>query len=83
LIFNILRVLCFSHGLVGHRTRENAVDFHFPLVVMYYDVDYVKNAKSSNYWRNRYVRAFLMQQFPLITLHIFTLWGTYFHEAVL
>lgn len=25
------------------------------LLVAYYDVDYEKNAKGSNYWRNRYV----------------------------
>ena len=53
---NILRtgvdVSC-SHGFVGHRTPENAIDFKFPLVVLYYDVDYVKNPKGSNYWRNR------------------------------
>lgn len=24
------------------------------LLVAYYDVDYEKNAKGSNYWRNRY-----------------------------
>jgi len=27
------------------------------LLVAYYDVDYEKNAKGSNYWRNRYAVA--------------------------
>lgn len=27
------------------------------LLVAYYDVDYEKNAKGSNYWRNRYTAA--------------------------
>lgn len=27
------------------------------LLVAYYDVDYEKNAKGSNYWRNRYAAA--------------------------
>lgn len=42
-------------GLVGHRTRSNEAQFKRPLVIAYYDVDYVKNAKGTNYWRNRYV----------------------------
>lgn len=39
----------FSHGLVGHRTTENTEDFKPPLVVAYYNVDYVKNAKGLNF----------------------------------
>jgi len=45
------------HGLVGHRTTTNSGQFHTPLVVVYYDVDYVKNAKGSNYWRNRVIKV--------------------------
>ncbi|XP_035211283.1 protein disulfide-isomerase A3-like, partial [Stegodyphus dumicola] len=41
------------HGLVGHRTHDNHDDFKAPLIVAYYDVDYVKNVKGTNYWRNR------------------------------
>lgn len=44
-----------SHGLCGHRTSANTAQFKTPLVVAYYDVDYVKNAKGTNYWRNRFV----------------------------
>lgn len=44
------------HGLVGHRTGDNARDFKMPLVVAYYDVDYVKNVKGTNYWRNRVMK---------------------------
>ncbi len=45
------------HGLVGHRTFDNAQDFKEPMVVAYYDVDYVKNVKGTNYWRNRIMKV--------------------------
>ncbi|XP_041975802.1 protein disulfide-isomerase A3 [Aricia agestis] len=45
------------HGLVGIRQKENINDFSNPLVVAYYDVDYVKNAKGTNYWRNRVLKV--------------------------
>lgn len=45
------------HGLVGHRTRDNGADFKPPLVVAYYAVDYVKNPKGTNYWRNRVLKV--------------------------
>lgn len=45
------------HGLVGHRHRENTEDFKNPLVVAYYNVDYVKNPKGTNYWRNRILKV--------------------------
>ncbi|XP_075216151.1 disulfide-isomerase A3 [Lycorma delicatula] len=45
------------HGLVGHRHRENTQDFKNPLVVAYYNVDYVKNPKGTNYWRNRILKV--------------------------
>ncbi|XP_049882601.1 protein disulfide-isomerase A3 [Pectinophora gossypiella] len=45
------------HGLVGLRQKDNMQDFTNPLVVAYYDVDYVKNAKGTNYWRNRVLKA--------------------------
>jgi protein disulfide isomerase family A protein 3 len=41
------------HGLVGHRTTDNTNQFDKPLIVAYYGVDYVKNPKGTNYWRNR------------------------------
>jgi protein disulfide isomerase family A protein 3 len=31
----------------------NADKFKKPLVIAYYDVDYEKNEKGTNYWRNR------------------------------
>merc|ERR1712209_343093 len=40
------------HGICGVRTTDNAADFKNPLVTAYYAVDYVKNAKGTNYWRN-------------------------------
>jgi protein disulfide-isomerase A3 len=43
--------------LVGLRTRDTASDFKNPLVVAYYAVDYVKNPKGTNYWRNRILKV--------------------------
>lgn len=45
------------HGLVGHRTQESVSDFKNPLITAYYSVDYVKNAKGTNYWRNRILKV--------------------------
>jgi len=45
------------HGLVGHRKPDNRQDFQNPLIVAYYTVDYVKNAKGTNYWRNRILKV--------------------------
>ncbi|XP_012229248.1 protein disulfide-isomerase A3 [Linepithema humile] len=45
------------HGIAGVRTRDNAQDFKNPLVVAYYNVDYAKNAKGTNYWRNRIIKV--------------------------
>ncbi|KAF2366681.1 disulfide isomerase [Trinorchestia longiramus] len=45
------------HGLVGHRTSDSAGDFQSPLVVAYFSVDYVKNPKGTNYWRNRVLKV--------------------------
>lgn len=47
----------FSHGLAGLRTRDTVPDFKNPLVVAYYAVDYQKNAKGTNYWRNRVLKV--------------------------
>lgn len=47
----------FSHGLAGHRKTDNHQDFKNPLVVAYYTVDYVKNPKGTNYWRNRILKV--------------------------
>ncbi|XP_063241514.1 protein disulfide-isomerase A3 [Bacillus rossius redtenbacheri] len=46
-----------SNGLVGHRSRDNMNDFKPPFVVAYYNVDYVKNVKGTNYWRNRILKV--------------------------
>ncbi|KAI5692766.1 hypothetical protein M8J76_002994 [Diaphorina citri] len=58
---NVLKLETFIkenyHGLVGHRQRENTQDFKQPLVIAYYAVDYVKNAKGTNYWRNRILKV--------------------------
>lgn len=45
------------HGLVGHRTRDNSAEFKPPFVIAYYAVDYIKNPKGTNYWRNRILKV--------------------------
>ncbi|XP_018325556.1 protein disulfide-isomerase A3 [Agrilus planipennis] len=45
------------HGLVGHRKPDNVQEFRNPLVVAYYSVDYIKNPKGTNYWRNRILKV--------------------------
>ena len=45
----------FSLGLCAHRTPDNADKLKKPFVVAYYGVDYVKDPKGTNYWRNRSV----------------------------
>lgn len=45
------------HGLVGIRNQDNSRDFKQPLVVAYYAVDYKKNPKGTNYWRNRILKV--------------------------
>lgn len=52
------------HGLAGVRTPDRMDDFKPPLVVVYYDVDYVKNAKGTNYWRNRVLKV--AKSFPSV-----------------
>jgi protein disulfide isomerase family A protein 3 len=44
-------------GLCGHRTSDNAQSFQKPLIVVYYNVDYVKDLKGTNYWRNRVLKV--------------------------
>lgn len=46
-----------SHGLVGHRTSSNAGDYSKPTVVVYYNVDYTRDAKGTNYVRNRILKV--------------------------
>ena len=53
----IFFTFAFSHGLVGHRSVDNAAQFKQPLVIAYFKVDYVKNAKGTNYWRNRILKV--------------------------
>lgn len=43
--------------MVGHRTRDTSADFKHPFVIAYYSVDYVKNPKGTNYWRNRVLKV--------------------------
>jgi len=46
------------HGLAGHRTPDNAGDFAGSDVVSaFYAVDYEKNPKGTNYWRNRVMKV--------------------------
>ena len=47
----------FSHGLVGHRTPSNLADYTKPSVVVYYNVDYARDTKGTNYVRNRILKV--------------------------
>jgi len=53
----LISVLFSSHGSFGicpHMTDDNKDQLKGKdLLVAYYDVDYEKNPKGSNYWRNR------------------------------
>lgn len=44
-------------GLVGVRTQDNAKEFKQPVVIAYFAVDYKKNPKGTNYWRNRILKV--------------------------
>ncbi|XGW21347.1 hypothetical protein V3C99_004363 [Haemonchus contortus] len=45
-------------GMAGIRTMGNLFQFEQkPLVVVYYNVDYLKDPKGSNYWRNRVLKV--------------------------
>jgi len=46
-----------ANGLCGQRTGSNSDQFKTPLITAYYDVDYVKNVKGTNYWRNRVMKV--------------------------
>ncbi|CAJ0927683.1 unnamed protein product, partial [Mesorhabditis belari] len=47
-----------TNGLAGVRTQGNLFQFESkPLVTVYYNVDYVKDPKGSNYWRNRVLKV--------------------------
>ena len=43
-------------GLTGHLTPDNGPFFKKPQCVAYYQVDYLRNPKGTNYYRNRFVR---------------------------
>ncbi|XP_064620001.1 protein disulfide-isomerase A3-like [Lineus longissimus] len=47
-----------AFGVVGLKTAGNEGYFKSrPLCTVYYDVDYLHNAKGSNYWRNRVMKV--------------------------
>ena len=70
LIFIILPYIFFnSHGLVGHRVRDNTNDFKNPLVVAFYSVDYTKNTKG----KNELFKNFLFLFFKNLLLFLFRL----------
>ncbi|XP_076751589.1 disulfide-isomerase A3 [Xylocopa sonorina] len=55
-------------GIAGVRTRDNEGEFKNPLVVAYYTVDYTKNPKGTNYWRNRIIKV--AKDFPKLNFAI-------------
>lgn len=44
-------------GVAGHLTADNDKFFKRPLCAVYYQVDYEKNLKGTNYWRNRVLKV--------------------------
>uniref|UniRef100_A0A0N5BWA7 Protein disulfide-isomerase n=1 Tax=Strongyloides papillosus TaxID=174720 RepID=A0A0N5BWA7_STREA len=47
-----------STGLSGIRTQGNLFQFtRRPLFIVYYNIDYVKDPKGSQYWRNRVLKV--------------------------
>lgn len=46
-----------SHGIVRPRTQANSRDLKAPYIVVYYNVDYEKDPKGTNYWRNRVLKV--------------------------
>ncbi|KAK3606224.1 hypothetical protein CHS0354_037897 [Potamilus streckersoni] len=44
-------------GLCSERTEQNAEMFKNPLVVVYYDVNFSMNLKTTMYWRNRVMKV--------------------------
>jgi protein disulfide isomerase family A protein 3 len=45
------------HGLCGIRTRDTIASFSQPRIVVYYAIDYVKDPKGTQYWRNRVLKV--------------------------
>jgi len=72
LVYNFICV--FSHGFAGLRTSGNANQFKKPLVVAYYAVDYVKNPKGTNYWRNRWATYLLPLLAQVEVIYGLTCW---------
>lgn len=51
--------LRLSFGICPHMTEDNKDQLGGKdLLVAYYDIDYVRNPKGSNYWRNRYALCY-------------------------
>lgn len=50
-------IIHFRHGLVGHRKTDNLEEFGHPNVIVYYTIDYVNNAKQTNYYKNRILQV--------------------------
>ena len=61
IFYMFMKLFCIMtrQGLCELRTTDNADKFKKPLVVAFYDVDYDKNEKGTNYWRNRYGNSVL------------------------
>ena len=48
----------YRMGMVGHRTSSSVKYFSDkPIVVAFYNVDYEKDPKGTNYWRNRIMKV--------------------------
>lgn len=50
-------LLTSTLGLCGIREQENAAKFPKPTIIAYFPIDYDKNPKGTNYWRNRVLKV--------------------------
>lgn len=67
-------------GIVGHRTMDNQKFFEAkrPMVVVYFDVDYVRNLKGTNYYRNRVIKV--AKEFVGKLTFAISSWSEFGHE---
>jgi protein disulfide isomerase family A protein 3 len=68
-------------GIVGHRNMDNAKHFDAkkPLVVVYFDVNYERNAKGTNYYRNRVIKV--AKDFVGTATFAISSWEEFGHEV--
>ena len=73
----VVMVSFCSFGMCPYMTEDNKDQLKGKdLLVAYYDVDYEKNPKGSNYWRNRFASYLLFTLILFCTSSPKTYWKT-------